>query len=149
MGKMASPNLFYAMHAINPYRHLMDHLRMLPGGGDMGGVVRHVFAWTEAAESLRVAENVLAVVGSDYRREMLSHRKTLAKLPPDAPERREYINALGRLERGGYEELTWRLNMAARAVMKCQARLDEIDTILRQVTAEQSSEEWDAEVSLY
>jgi hypothetical protein len=132
---MSAPTLFYTVHAINPYRYLLDHLRMLPGGGDVGGVVRHVFAWSEAAESLRKAEETLATVGRDYGRELSRERKALAALRPTDPARRDHERALAHLERGGYETLTWRLQVAAREVARQQARLDEIDAMLRQVAA--------------
>lgn len=124
---MTAPTLFYTMHAINPYRHLLDHLRMLPGGGDVGGVVRHVFAWTEAAESLRWAEDTLATVGRDYGRELAQHRRALAQLSPDDPARREHEHALTHLERGGYETLTWRLMVAAREVERRRVALEDVE----------------------
>lgn len=136
---MSAPTLFYTVHAINPYRHLLDHLRMLPGGGDVGGVVRHVFAWSEAAESLREAEDALATVGRDYGRELTRERKALAKLALDDPARRDHERALAHLERGGYETLTWRLQSAAREVARRQARLAAIDDTLRQVAAASDS----------
>lgn len=144
---MTAPIRFYTMHTINPYRHLLDRLCLLPGGGDVGGVVRDVFAWTEAAESLRGAEEALAVVGRDYRREVRAHRKAQAALQPDDPARREHTRALVHLERGGYATLTWRLTAAARAVAQCQARLDDIDARLRQVVEDERGEVRDVETA--
>lgn len=124
---MTAPTLFYTMHTVNPYRHLLDRLCLLPGGGDVGGVVRDVFAWTEAAESLRGAEEALAVVGRDYGREVRAHHEALAALQPDDPARREHSRALVHLERGGYATLTWRLMVAAREVERRRVALEDVE----------------------
>lgn len=126
MNHMSAGN-FYHLHTINPYRHLLDCLPLLPGGSANGSVVRLVFAWTEAAESLRGAEEALAVVGRDYRREVRAHRKALAALQPDDPARREHSRALVHLDRGGYETLTWRLMVAAREVERRRVALEDVE----------------------
>jgi hypothetical protein len=124
---MTAPSLFYALHVLNPYRELLDQVGMCPDRPQaQQRLVRLVFLWTETAESLRRAEEALAVVGRDYGREINAHRKALARLHPDDLAGREHERAISLLERGGYETLTWRLMVAARDVERRRVALEDV-----------------------
>lgn len=128
-------NAFYTLHALNPHRHLLDTIGLLPGGdASRSRVVRLVFLWTETAFELRRHEEALATVGKEYGRELQKHRKALARLPEQDPARREHERELEKLERGHYDLLTWRLMVAAREVERRQTALAEVERQLERYT---------------